>query len=169
MYVRATVGYWRKANQIHKWFVDNVQDGKDDCGTYYVRPSQLEALRESCILVMAASEMVPDMVVNGQTYSVETGEWRNNLEKGNVILDSKVAQAELPSADGFFFGSTEYDEWYINDLIWTVEIIDKVLGGVARWEKVEGGIFFEKDEDPKDFAGNVVDLGGFDLYYSSSW
>ena len=21
------VGYWRKANAIHKWFVDNVQDG----------------------------------------------------------------------------------------------------------------------------------------------
>lgn len=25
------VGYWRKANQIHRWFVDNVQDGDDDC------------------------------------------------------------------------------------------------------------------------------------------
>ena len=25
------VGYWRKANQIHNWFVENVQDGEDDC------------------------------------------------------------------------------------------------------------------------------------------
>ncbi len=24
------IAYWRKANQIHKWFVDNVQDGVDD-------------------------------------------------------------------------------------------------------------------------------------------
>ena len=27
------VGYWRKANAIHGWFVRNVQNGKDDCGT----------------------------------------------------------------------------------------------------------------------------------------
>ena len=27
---------WRKANQIHSWFVENVQSGKDDCGMYYV-------------------------------------------------------------------------------------------------------------------------------------
>lgn len=25
------IGYWRKANHIHKWFVDCVQDGEDDC------------------------------------------------------------------------------------------------------------------------------------------
>ena len=23
---------WRKANHIHQWFVQNVQDGNDDCG-----------------------------------------------------------------------------------------------------------------------------------------
>lgn len=28
--------YWRKANAIHKWFVDNVQDGNDDCRLAYV-------------------------------------------------------------------------------------------------------------------------------------
>ena len=35
-------GYWRKANAIHRWFVENVQDGKDDCGEYFVPPSSLE-------------------------------------------------------------------------------------------------------------------------------
>ena len=28
------VAYWRKANAIHKWFVDNVQNGDDDCGIH---------------------------------------------------------------------------------------------------------------------------------------
>lgn len=36
------VGYWRKANAIHKWFVDNIQDGEDDCGYYEVAPEYLE-------------------------------------------------------------------------------------------------------------------------------
>lgn len=30
------VAYWRKANQIHNWFVENVQEGDDNCGEYYV-------------------------------------------------------------------------------------------------------------------------------------
>lgn len=45
--------YWRKANAIHKWFVDNVQDGKDDCESYYVSQDQLKALRDICKRVLA--------------------------------------------------------------------------------------------------------------------
>ena len=36
--------YWRKANAIHKWFVDNVQDGDDNCGAYWVSIEHLEQL-----------------------------------------------------------------------------------------------------------------------------
>lgn len=46
--VEVTCAYWRKANQIHKWFVDNVQNGEDDCGDYYVSPEKLKELRETC-------------------------------------------------------------------------------------------------------------------------
>lgn len=42
------VGYWRKANQIHRWFVENVQDGEDDCGDYYVSREYLEKLLSTC-------------------------------------------------------------------------------------------------------------------------
>ena len=38
------VGYWRKANHIHKWFVDNVQDGKDECQDSYVSREDLKKL-----------------------------------------------------------------------------------------------------------------------------
>lgn len=36
--------YWRKSNQIHKWFVDNVQKGNDDCGYYYVSIEKMKTL-----------------------------------------------------------------------------------------------------------------------------
>ena len=39
--IRQEVAYWRKANAIHKWFVDNVQGGEDDCGEYIVPRSKL--------------------------------------------------------------------------------------------------------------------------------
>jgi len=44
--------YWRKSNQIHKWFVDNVQGGTDDCGNYYVGRDQLEILRQLILEVL---------------------------------------------------------------------------------------------------------------------
>ena len=31
--VEFRLAYWRKANQVHAWFVEQVQGGKDDCGT----------------------------------------------------------------------------------------------------------------------------------------
>lgn len=57
------VGYWRKANQVHNWFVQNVQNGEDDCGEYVVTREQLKALRDLCEEVLQnkerASELLP--------------------------------------------------------------------------------------------------------------
>ena len=30
--ISCNVAYWRKFNALHNWFVNNIQDGKDDCG-----------------------------------------------------------------------------------------------------------------------------------------
>lgn len=46
--VTVELGYWRKANHIHKWFVDNVQNGVDNCGEYFVSKKDLEALLLIC-------------------------------------------------------------------------------------------------------------------------
>ena len=96
------VGYWRKANQVHQWFVDNCQNGEDDCREAYVSREQLAELRKFC----------------------------------HMVLDNNaLAEEYLPTHSGFFFGSTEYDEWYFNDLKLTVEIIDRVLSNVPDdWE-----------------------------------
>lgn len=44
--------YWRKANAIHKWFVDNVQEGEDDCKSYYVSREKLAELRDLILEVI---------------------------------------------------------------------------------------------------------------------
>lgn len=44
------------------------------------------------------------------------------------VLDNKdEAKNVLPTRSGFFFGSTEYDEWYYRDLEYTIEMCNKVL------------------------------------------
>jgi hypothetical protein len=40
--------YWRKANAIHGWFVEQCQDGKDECQESYVSREQLQELVELC-------------------------------------------------------------------------------------------------------------------------
>ena len=46
--VEVTCAYWRKANQIHNWFVTNVQGGEDNCGEYYVPQDKLIELLAIC-------------------------------------------------------------------------------------------------------------------------
>lgn len=46
--VEIQVGYWRKANHIHRWFVENCQGGKDDCHDHYVRHEQIGQLYRLC-------------------------------------------------------------------------------------------------------------------------
>ena len=53
------VGYWRKANAIHNWFVQNVQDGEDDCKEYYVSSESIQELYEVvCEVLESGSDEV---------------------------------------------------------------------------------------------------------------
>ena len=54
--VSVLIGQWRKANQLHNWFVENVQDEEDDCRSYAVDVSQLDELREICIKLLATKD-----------------------------------------------------------------------------------------------------------------
>lgn len=110
MDVRIEIAYWRKANQVHKFFVD-LAGGKDECQDIYVEREDLEELLNRC----------------------------------NTILENRdveKAQELLPTQSGFFFGSTEYDEYYFEDLEQTRKTLSKIL----------------KDA-PKDW----------DFYYRASW
>lgn len=89
-----SIAYWRKANAIHKWFVDNVQEGNDDCEEYDVSTSKLKVLYNLCCQV------------------------RDNREKASELL---------PTESGFFFGSTEYDEFYYEDINNTIAMLGKFL------------------------------------------
>jgi hypothetical protein len=92
--VTAEAAYWRKANAIHNWFVENVQGGTDDCGNYEVSREQLQELLDL-------------------------------IEK--VLADRGTAKDALPTANGFFFGNTDYDDWYFSDLEHTRDMLKDCL------------------------------------------
>lgn len=121
----AKVGYWRKANAIHKWFVDNVQDGEDDCDCYEVSRDQLEELLDICKTIKDKTIMDDGLVKNGEVWA--NGMWCPRYEEGQTIVNPEIAERLLPTQGGFFFGSTEYDQWYMADIENTIEILTNAL------------------------------------------
>ena len=94
------VGYWRKANQIHNWFMQNCakrdeyDNPIDDCRPIEITVDKLEKLLDDC---------------------------------KKVLADHSLANSLLPTQSGFFFGSTAYDEYYFGEIERTIEIIEPVL------------------------------------------
>lgn len=120
------VGYWRKANHIHSWFVENIQDGADDCKYHReVTKEDLEELLDVCEAVLKSCELVEGEINNG--YHSENGKMVPTIEDGKYVKDPSVACRLLPTANGFFFGGTDYDEYYVRDIEETIDIITKVL------------------------------------------
>lgn len=111
-YIETQVAYWRKANAIHQWFVDNCQNGVDECQKTPVTVEQLQALLDV-------------------------------VEK--VLADHKAAPDALPTQVGFFFGGTDYDDWYWEDLANTKKMLKKIVNS-----KEPDGVWA-------------------DYYYQSSW
>jgi hypothetical protein len=133
------VACWRKANAIHRWFVENVQQGEDNCGEYRVSEDDLRELLSLCTQVLEASELVDGEITTGYTF--ENGERVPIVEKGRVIKDQSKARELLPTQNGFFFGNTDYDQYYRDDIKYTKEALEHLLA-----EERSG-----------------------DYYYSSSW
>ena len=56
----------------------------------------------------------------------------------DVLIHREKAPLALPTASGFFFGSTEYDEWYWEDLEYTAKELDRVLMDTfEQWQSVD--------------------------------
>lgn len=121
------VGYWRKANEIHEWFVKHIQNGVDECNTYIVPKVALQALLSDCKKVLASSELkvVGTRVV--KDFDKEKNDFVEKTIDKLELADTSVARELLPTQEGFFFGSYEYNEYYVQDLKDTIEIIEKVL------------------------------------------
>lgn len=101
-YITEGVGYWRKANAIHGWFVRNVQGGKDECQESPVTREQLQELLDLCKNIIDGAKSVSGIC-------------------------SELATRELPPQCGFFFGSTNMDDGYFEDLKHTISILEPIL------------------------------------------
>lgn len=129
--VVADIGYWRKANHIHQWFVKNIQDDADDCGEYYCSREKIQELLDICTKLLTAK-------YNESNSRITSDEWQPVMPNEIVPCDTtespdSMAQSLLPTTRGFFFGSTDYDVWYWRNILSTAEQLKECLKLPLDW------------------------------------
>ena len=95
------IGYWRKANAIHGWFVNTLGGGVDECQEIHVPRVALVDLLVACKAVLSVS--------------------------AGVSKEDVADEFGINPTSGFFFGSSELDEYYDQDLKYTIEMIEHIL------------------------------------------
>lgn len=118
--------YWRKANQIHKWMVKNIQDGNDDCKDYELYQEAMKELKEICEKALEIQKQI-------LTINPEPELCYKEISKGKVEELEKL----LPTSSGFFFGDTSYGEWYFNQIQETYDMLVKELEYVESNPELE--------------------------------
>lgn len=103
-------GYWRKANAIHQWFIDNA-GVDDDCRAFDVDLDALHNLREIIVKILKPYDA-------------------SDIKKAQTL-----AEELLPTSSGFFFGDTEYNDDYFDMLRDTLEILNNEIALAHTFSK----------------------------------
>lgn len=140
--IQKTVGYWRKANAVHGWIVRNMANGRDECQRIDLDRDDLKLLRDRCVKALAnRNEATPDGNVTRHIKSDGNDDEKVVASISKAIMDEAMRAKSVSVLDdpldvvpveGFFFGSTDKDEWYYNSLEYTVELINSLLAGTMN-------------------------------------
>lgn len=79
--VTVRVGYWRKFDPLHQWFVNKVQEGHDDCRPAYIAPDALAELEEQL-------DQVDDDPESASEYFVSEGD--EPMTEGDVDYTLRI-------------------------------------------------------------------------------
>lgn len=134
--------YWRKANQIHRYFCNKGEEIDEEI-SYKIKKEDLQELIDICNKILKEVKTGPGKIKNGTHYNSKTNEWEPIWENGTTILNKEICEELLPTQSGFFFGSTEYDEYYLDDIRKTKEELGKII--------------------------DTIDYENEDVYYLASW
>lgn len=196
--------YLRKANQIHRYFVENFAGGRDECQEICIDIEGIKTLNDICKRIVKESNLKEGWVYYKNTSSrwldekdnielaekegdkfvkagesnglwLEVGEYIyendhcaskvEEIEKRDgkylvrcgqegrekVITNPELAKELLPTQAGFFFGDTNYGEYYLDDLKEYIRQADEIIA------------------DYENEIANGTDKYDLDYTYQASW
>jgi hypothetical protein len=104
------VTYWRKANAVHKWFVDNIQDGIDDCQRHRpVTKDDLLKLKELCDEVLKDHSLAEKLLPTSSGFFFGPLVYDEDRYFAKIEYTAKICK-KLTDDDGFDFEN--YDLYY---------------------------------------------------------
>lgn len=122
IHIQQLVGYWRKVNAVHGWFVNEIAGGDDECQEIQVSKQELENLRDDCIVALANPDR--DYQIKNTKVLYQLMDYLNSLE---TPIEPATYTNPVPPVDGFFFGSNELTEYYYSQLEYTIDLITNLL------------------------------------------
>lgn len=100
--------YWRKANHVHRWFVENVQNGSDDCSEYYVSSDKIKKLLDEINEVLEDPDLAAITLPTKPGFffgSIEFDDWYfDKLKYTKEILEQALSKEW--SAWDFYYTSS---------------------------------------------------------------
>ena len=104
--IRFCIGYWRKANHIHQWFLDNVYTVPDECQDIYVEKEQLDELIRLCRKII------------------------------KVWDDPEQLEDLIPKMSIYFIGEADhFKKWYKYDVFYTIMLLHKAVKLQQQYKK----------------------------------
>lgn len=90
-YIIERCGYWRKVNWLHGWFVDNIQEGVDNCKEAYIKRDQLRGLLNSVEQALKTGDhsmFTPRQGFFFGSENMSEEEWKEDLQQTADILNA---------------------------------------------------------------------------------
>ena len=132
-YVTEELMYWRKANQIHGWFVNNGSEILEEV-SYRLTFEDLQNLLDTCKQVLDILNKSEKKVIQ-----VRSG-WSGGEE---IYSDVEVFDCEdevsdlLPPTQGFFYGSYDINEYYKDSVEETLRFLERELPNCQEDDEFE--------------------------------
>lgn len=130
--IKEEIAYWRKANQIHNFFMKNDVVGSDTIATVDI--SDIRELLKICKRLKQELRLTKGKIHTGAKYSKNGVE--EIYEEGEVIANPELAEELLPTRAGFFFGGTDYDSYYYEQICEAIPILQKIVDEHNKYENV---------------------------------
>lgn len=90
---------WSNAHSIHKWFVDNVQDGFDNDGYYEVYGEVLLQLVDICKKILENNDLAKTLLPSVDSYGFENQEYNEHYFKQ---LEDVIEQLNDVEKDAYY-------------------------------------------------------------------
>jgi hypothetical protein len=103
MVASEVMGRLKKANQIHRWFLENIQNGVDDGGFYLIDECQFKKLHKLCVTVDYYPDRAEELLPTLKGFDIGSAKYDevyfDNLKKALIVFGNINNTVDFEKSD----------------------------------------------------------------------